>query len=81
MRPKHQVTLPAAIVRQANIKLDDRLTVDFINGAIVITPNRTKTESLDANVMPYAGIGRGLWGNTPEEVTKTIHNLRNEWER
>jgi antitoxin component of MazEF toxin-antitoxin module len=37
MRAKHQITLPASVVRAANLKVDDRLNVDYINGVIVIT--------------------------------------------
>jgi antitoxin component of MazEF toxin-antitoxin module len=76
MRPKHQVTLPASIVREASIKPDDRLSVVFTNGNIVITPVRNEVKD---DVMSYAGIFRGAWGNTPEQVEATIHNLRNEW--
>jgi len=76
MRPKHQVTLPASIVREASIKPDDRLSVTFVNGNIIITPVRTETKD---DVMSYAGIFRGAWGDTPEKVEATIHNLRNEW--
>ena len=81
MRPKHQVTLPASIVRQADIKADDRLTVEFVNGAIIITPVSTKPGAPPDDVMSFAGIGRGLWGATPTEVEATIRGLRNEWER
>jgi antitoxin component of MazEF toxin-antitoxin module len=79
MRPKHQVTLPASVVREANIKPDDRLTVSFINGSIIITPKRDAREQDD--IMSFAGIGHGLWGNTPEEVNQTLADMKNSWER
>lgn len=79
MRPKHQVTLPASVVRAAKLKPDDRLTVTFINGSIIITPKHDDKDQDD--IMSFAGIGHGLWGNTPEEVDQTLCNMKNSWER
>jgi bifunctional DNA-binding transcriptional regulator/antitoxin component of YhaV-PrlF toxin-antitoxin module len=77
MRPKRQVTLPVSIVREAGIQEDDKLNVTFIGGNIIITPQRI--ESRD-DVMSYAGIFRGAWGETTEQVETTINGLRNEWD-
>jgi bifunctional DNA-binding transcriptional regulator/antitoxin component of YhaV-PrlF toxin-antitoxin module len=77
MRKKHQVTLPASIVRLAGIEPDDMLTVTFTNGAIVIKPKIDSVELQD-DVMAYAGIGQGLWGSTQEEVQASIRRLREE---
>ena len=79
MRRKHQVTLPASIVREANIELDDKLIVTLTGGKIIITPK--KVHEAKDDVMAYAGMFRGTWGTTSEEVDHTIHNLHNEWER
>lgn len=79
MRPKNQLTLPASVVRAAQIELDDRLTVDFVNGVIVITPKKAKTKQVD--LMSYVGSGRGIWGKDTAEVDATIRNLRDSWER
>ena len=38
MRLKYRITLPASLVRQANIKLDDKLAVTYVNGSIILTP-------------------------------------------
>ncbi len=77
MRSKHQFTLPARIVREASIQQDDMLTVVFLNGNIIITPKRNATTKDD--VMSYAGMFRGTWGDSNEQVETTIHNTRNEW--
>jgi bifunctional DNA-binding transcriptional regulator/antitoxin component of YhaV-PrlF toxin-antitoxin module len=77
MRRKHQVTLPASIVRLAGIEPEDMLTVTFTNGAIVIKP-KTKATELQDDVMSYAGIGRGVWGASNEEVVANIRKLRDE---
>lgn len=79
MRRKHQITLPVSVVRAANLHPDDRLIVTHVNGNIILTPKKTQPQASD--VMEFAGIGRGLWGNTPEAVTETVRDIRNEWER
>lgn len=78
MRRKHQITLPASIVRAAKIEPDDRLTVTFINGAIIIKASEPAAGIPQDDVMSYAGLGRGLWGDTHDEVLKTIRKLRDE---
>ncbi len=78
MRRKHQITLPASIVREAKIEPEDRLTVTFMNGAIIIKACEPAGEMKEDEVMSYAGLGRGLWGNTHDEVLKTIRKLRDE---
>jgi bifunctional DNA-binding transcriptional regulator/antitoxin component of YhaV-PrlF toxin-antitoxin module len=78
MRRKHQITLPASIVREAKIEPDDRLTVTFMNGAIIIKAAKPADDMAQDDVMSYAGLGRGLWGDTHAEVLKTIRTLRDE---
>ena len=80
MRPKHQVTLPAGIVRQAQLKLDDRLSVSFVNGAIVLTPQIASDVPV-ADVMAFAGIGKRVWGKTDAQVEQAARSLRDQWER
>ena len=76
MRPKHQVTLPASIVREAKLAPDDRLEVSYTNGVIVLTPRPKASSAQKFDVMAYAGIGKGVWGSTSEEVNKYITDLR-----
>lgn len=78
MRRKHQITLPASIVREAGIEPDDRLTVTFLNGAIIIKASEPSGGMPQDDVMSFAGLGRGLWGNTHDEVMTTIRKLRDE---
>ena len=79
MRPKHQVTLPASLVRQANIKLDDRLAVSYVNGSIILTPCAASTNQTD--IMAFAGIANGLWGNTAQEIDRNLNDMKSGWER
>lgn len=76
IRPKHQVTLPASIVRQAQLALDDQLEVSFTNGVIVLTPHPKASTAPPFDLMAYAGIGKGMWGNTADEVNQYINDLR-----
>jgi antitoxin component of MazEF toxin-antitoxin module len=76
MRPKHQVTLPAKIVRQANLNVDDRLNVEFTNGVITLTPKKSTPLSQSFNLDSYAGILKNAWGSTTEEVDQFVRDLR-----
>ena len=31
--------------------------------------------------MSFAGIGKSLWGDTPDQVNTTLAGLRDAWER
>lgn len=76
MRPKHQLTLPAQIVREAKLSPDDRLDVTYTNGVIVLTPRSVASSSYEFDLMAFAGIGKGIWGKGAQEVDAFIHNLR-----
>lgn len=79
MRSKHQFTLPARIARQANIQADDRLTVTYVNGNIILAPVLSRTVAKD-DVMSYAGMFSGAWGGTAAQVDQTLNHLHTEWE-
>ncbi|NBY34551.1 MAG: AbrB/MazE/SpoVT family DNA-binding domain-containing protein [Betaproteobacteria bacterium] len=80
MRSKNQFTLPASLVRASGIQIDDKLSVSLVNGSIVITPMGPKHHGL-SDVMAFAGIAQGVWGDTPEEVEQTLKRDRSTWER
>jgi hypothetical protein len=75
IRPKHQVTLPANIVREAKLALDDRLEVSYTHGVIILTP-QPKLAATPFNLSAFAGIGKGIWGNTADEINQAINDLR-----
>ena len=79
LRPKHQVTLPASLVRRANIQLDDKLDVSYVNGSIILTPKASGKTQTD--IMAFAGIGSGLWGSTAREIDRTLEIMKSGWER
>jgi len=79
VRPKHQITIPSAIAQAAHIKLDDVLDIAYANGIITLVSQ--KRQQRKESVMSYAGIARGLWGNTAAEIDASIRNDRDSWER
>jgi antitoxin component of MazEF toxin-antitoxin module len=80
MRSKNQFTLPASLVRESGIQIDDKLSVSLVNGSIVITPMGPKHQGL-SDVMAFAGIAQVVWGDSPEEVENTLQRDRATWER
>ena len=80
MRSKNQFTLPASLVRASGIQIDDKLSVSLVNGSIVITPISPKHQGL-SDVMAFAGIAQGVWGDSPEEVEHNLQRDRATWER
>jgi len=80
MRSKNQFTLPASLVRASGIQIDDKLSVSLVNGSIVITPMGPKHQGL-SDVMAFAGIAQGVWGDSPEEVEHNLQRDRATWER
>jgi antitoxin component of MazEF toxin-antitoxin module len=79
LRPKGQVTIPASILAQWNARPDDVLDVQLANGVVMFTPvSRLQTPP---DLMAFAGLGKGLWGDTPEQVEAGIQSLRDSWVR
>jgi bifunctional DNA-binding transcriptional regulator/antitoxin component of YhaV-PrlF toxin-antitoxin module len=79
LRPKGQVTIPASIIEKAHLSDDAMLDIQLINGVITLTPQSKPNQRED--IMAFAGIFQGAWGDTPAMVDKTISDLRDEWER
>ena len=79
VRQKHQITLPSNIVRDAHITPNDTLEVAFVNGIITLTPKKRQAQK--NSMMAFAGVAKGVWGETPEAVEATLRNQRESWER
>jgi bifunctional DNA-binding transcriptional regulator/antitoxin component of YhaV-PrlF toxin-antitoxin module len=69
MRSKNQFTLPASLVRESGIQIDDKLSVSLVNGSIVITPMGPKHHGL-SDVMAFAGIAQGVWLTPPKKLSR-----------
>ena len=79
LRPKGQVTIPASILERAHLATDATLEVALVDGVITLTPKENPTEKQD--IMAFAGIFKGAWGDTNEAVNNALDNHRNEWDR
>ncbi len=79
LRPKGQLTIPASIIAQAKLAEDASFDIAFVGGVITLTP-RVKDKKKD-DILSYAGIFKGAWGETREEFDETTKSLHNEWER
>ena len=72
---KYQITLPAEIVRDAEIKPGDKLVVEFINGRIVMLPQPENWTTY------FVGSLKGVYGATKEEADQYLAGERASWER
>ena len=83
LREKGQVTIPAELLlewsRVNHVATNDSIDVQLSNGVLMLIPSKRHTAKRD--LMSYAGVGKGLWGNTPAEIETTLQTLRNSWTR
>lgn len=71
LRPKNQLTLPAAVVKQLDIRPGDRVIVEVDSEH----PGRVQLRAVRRS---YAGILEGMFG-TPEEEAAYIREERESW--
>jgi len=74
LRPKNQLTLPAAVVKQLHLRAGDRLIVEMDSEH----PERVQLRAVRRS---YAGIAEGLYGSTPEEEAAYIREERASWDQ
>jgi AbrB family looped-hinge helix DNA binding protein len=79
IRNKNQITIPARIAESANIKPDDLLEITCKNGVITLVPASRPQKR--QSVLSYAGIARGTWGETTDEIEAELKEGRDSWER
>ncbi|WP_297475874.1 hypothetical protein [Ferrovum sp.] len=77
VRLKHQITIPTRIAEAAHIK--PNVEVTYANGIVTLVPVNRKVRKESA--MAYAGIARGLWGQTTAEIEADLNVSRDSWER
>ena len=76
LRSKGQITIPSAILEKAHISTDAIFEVALVNGVITLTPWHRAVKQED--IMAFAGIFKGAWGETPEAVSKALDEHRDE---
>lgn len=79
IRPKGQITIPAEIMQSWHLRTHDKVNITLVNGIVTMTP--VKRKEVGKDIMSFAGMGRGIWGDTHEEVENTIKEIRNSWNR
>ena len=83
LREKGQVTIPAELLQEwsrvNHVATNDSIDVQLSNGVLMLIPSKRHTAKRD--LMSYACVGKGLWGNTPAEIETTLQTLRNSWTR
>jgi len=83
LREKGQVTIPAELLQEWNkknhVSTNDQMEAILANGVLMLIPK--KRHSMKRDIMSFAGIGKGLWGNTTEEVDASIKEIRELWTR
>jgi bifunctional DNA-binding transcriptional regulator/antitoxin component of YhaV-PrlF toxin-antitoxin module len=83
LREKGQITIPAELLQEwsriNHVATNDTIEVNLSNGVLMLIPSKRHTAKRD--IMSFAGVGKGLWGNTQEEIETTIQDLRSSWTR
>lgn len=79
VRQKNQITIPLRIAEEADIKTDDVLEITYMNGVVTLVPTGRKGRK--RSVMEYAGVTKGTWSKTTEEIDKELKRDRDSWER
>jgi antitoxin component of MazEF toxin-antitoxin module len=79
IRPKGQVTIPAEILKAWQIHTNDKINVNLVNGVVMLTPVNRRGQK--KSIMSYAGIARGLWGDSADAIDGFIRNERDTWEK
>ncbi|SJM93618.1 Transcriptional regulator, AbrB family [Crenothrix polyspora] len=81
LRPKGQITIPVNILKAWGININEQVEVNIHNGVVTLIPLKRKETPVRKDIMDFVGIGRGMWGETAEEVDASIKELRDSWTR
>jgi len=69
---KNQITLPARLLREMGLKAGDQLAVGVEEGSLVLHPRPQDWVSYTAGVL------KGVYGKTKEDVDAYLEELRGE---
>jgi bifunctional DNA-binding transcriptional regulator/antitoxin component of YhaV-PrlF toxin-antitoxin module len=79
VRQRNQITIPKAIAEEAGIAEGAVGDLSYANGVITISFRAHPREPFD--VSQYIGIGKGLWGDSVEEIDRTLREQRDTADR
>lgn len=78
IRDRNQLTVPVDIADAAGLVPGSVCEMDYRNGIITITPADT---SASRPLSDFAGIARGVWGDTDDHIEQAITADRDSWHR
>jgi bifunctional DNA-binding transcriptional regulator/antitoxin component of YhaV-PrlF toxin-antitoxin module len=78
LRDRRQLTLPADIVREANLQVNDMLEVTLTHGVIQLVPTSRRAAGRH-NMERYLGATRGLYGETAADANDHVRHERDSW--
>jgi bifunctional DNA-binding transcriptional regulator/antitoxin component of YhaV-PrlF toxin-antitoxin module len=83
LREKGQVTIPAELLQEwrkkNHVSTNDAIEVTLVNGVLMLIPQKRHATKRD--IMSYAGIGKGLWGDSAEAIDANIAEIHELWTR
>lgn len=83
IREKGQVTIPAELLQEwsnkNHVSVNDSMEAALVNGVLMLIPQKRHAAKRD--IMSFAGVGKGLWGDTPAEIDASINEMRDSWTR
>ncbi|MDE2572440.1 MAG: AbrB/MazE/SpoVT family DNA-binding domain-containing protein [bacterium] len=74
IRPKNQITLPAEIAERLGVRAGDRILFSLLESEEL---PRVEVRPLRRS---YAGILRGVYGETEEEIEAYVRGERESWD-
>lgn len=76
------IILPPEVAIALGIKSNDTLYCEVTSTAIILRPMKPASETKRTDdFMKYAGIAKGLWGDSSEDIDKFIRDERDSWEK
>ena len=81
LREKGQVTIPSEILQEWGVKnhvhTHDAVEAVLANGIVMLIPKQRHRAKRD--ILSFAGVGKGLWGDSPEEIESSLQSIRESW--
>lgn len=81
MRQRGQITIPHEIVERAGLEPGMSMDLHYVENGTIVIRLAGHHDSVADILRRYAGIGKGIWGDTDEEVEATIRRQREEGDR
>lgn len=78
MRQRGQITIPHEIVERAGLEPGMSMDLHYVENGTIVIRLAGHHDSVADILRRYAGIGKGIWGDTDEEVEAWIARERAE---